>query len=185
MCELLLDALRCFVNTSPALHKSIDGTELEAESLEQVGLDCVGFPVERGQNAGEGPGRHTVRRLPGLQQVLGLDGAGPRRALEALVDGGRDGGVGEGGRGARDRAGAEAAGPGAAHVPGAGQRRRAVGRRAAGRLFRLVVFRGTAVLARLLAVGAGVCSFGVGGAFLFTKLGASVLEPNLRKKKHS
>ncbi len=157
------------------------------ESLEQVGLDCVGFPVERGQNAREGPGRHTVRRLPGLQQVLGLDGAGPRRALEALVDGGWDGGVGEGGRGARDRAGAEAAGPGAAHVPGAGQRRRAVGRRAAGRLFRLVVFRGTAVLARLLAgaVGAGVRSFGVGGALLFTKLGASVLEPNLRKKIHS
>jgi len=107
---------------SPALHVSLGASE-------QVRLEGgVGFSVEGGQDSGEGPG-HAVCRLPGLQDLLCLDGglghgrvggpqAGPAGSLQPLEHRGV-GGVNiavVGGRGAGAQAG------GAAHIPVGGAR---------------------------------------------------------------
>lgn len=84
---------------------------------EQVCLDGgVGFSVEGGQDSSKGPG-HTVRRLPGLQNLLSLDSglghgrvgrpqAGPAGRLQPLEDW-RAGGVSVAAIG-RSRTGAQA-----------------------------------------------------------------------------
>jgi len=174
-------------------------------SSEQVCLDGrVGLSVEGGQNPGERAGK-TVRRLPGLQDLLGLDRrlrhgqvgraqAGPAGRLQALQHRG-PGGIEVApvvvvvvvvvvvGRGrARAQAGR------AAHVPAgrAGQRGGAVRRGAAGGLLGLVVVGGGPPVAGLLPPGAsgargpgGAAGLGVGGALLLPELGAPVLEPHL------
>lgn len=115
---------------------------------EQVRLDGgVGFSVEGGQDAGEGPG-HTVRRLPGLQQLLSLGGrlghgrvrrtqAGPAGRLQPLENR-RAGGVGVTAVG-WSRAGAQAGR--AAHVSAgrAWQRGGAVRSGAAGGFFGFII----------------------------------------------
>lgn len=171
--------------------------ERQRESLEEVGLDCVWFPMKWRQNTRERAGRHTVCRLPGFQQVWGLRNAGgqtarsgpdarPRWGLETLMDRGWDGRVGEGGRRTRDRTGTEAARSRTAHVSRAGERRRAVGRRAARGLLRLIVLWWRTILSTFLTAGAASrCSgLGIGCTFLLAKFGPSVLEPNLRKKEN-
>lgn len=86
---------------------------------EQVRLDGrVGFSVEGGQDPGKGPS-HTVRRLPGLQNLLSLDGrlgngrvgrpqAGPAGRLQPLEN--RRAGAVSVATVGRSRAGAQAGG---------------------------------------------------------------------------
>lgn len=134
---------------------------------EQVCLDAgVGFSVEGGQDSGKGPA-HTVRRLPGLQDLLRLGGglghgrvggaqAGPAGRLQALEDR-RAGGVSVAAVSGR-RAGAQA-GWAAQVAPGrAGQGGRAVRRGAAGGLLGLVVVRRRPGLAALLPSGAAAAA---------------------------
>lgn len=165
---------------------------------EQVRLDGgVGFSVEGGQDSGKGPG-HTVRRLPGLQNLLSLDGrlghgrvgrpqAGPAGRLQPLENR-RAGGVSVAAVG-RSRAGAQAGRAAQVPVGRARQGRRAVRCGAAGGFFGLVVIGRRSQLAALLpsraaAAGAarvatGVVGFGVGCTLLLTKLGTPVLKPHL------
>ncbi|KAG7226039.1 hypothetical protein INR49_018649 [Caranx melampygus] len=115
---------------------------------EQVCLDgWVGFSVEGGQDSGKGPG-HTVRRLPGLQNLLSLGSrlshgrvgrpqAGPAGRLQTLEDG-RAGSVGVATVG-RSRTGAQAGRAAQVSVSRARQGGRAVGRGAAGGFFGLIV----------------------------------------------
>lgn len=117
---------------------------------EQVRLDAgVGFSVEGGQDSGKGPG-HTVRRLPGLQNLLSLGGrlshgrvgraeTGPAGRLQPLQNR-RAGGVDVAAVG-RSGAGAQAGGAAQVPVGRARQGGRAVGRGAAGGFFGLVVVR--------------------------------------------
>lgn len=113
--------------------------------------------MESGQDPGEGS-RHTVRGLPGFQQVRALWPAGgapgapradtwPAGVLDPLVHRG-GGGVDETGPRCGDGAGAEAA-TRAAHVSRAREGGRAVRRRAARGLLGLVVFGGSPSLALL------------------------------------
>lgn len=113
---------------------------------EQIRLDGgVGFSVEGGQDSGKGPG-HTVRRLPGLQNLLSLDGrlghsrvgwpqTGPAGWLQPLENR-RAGVVAAVGR---SRAGAQAGGAAQISIARARQGGRAVRCGAAGGLFRLII----------------------------------------------
>lgn len=150
--------------------------------------------MEGGQDPSE-RSTHTVRRLPGLQNLLSLDGGlghgrvgrtqgGPAGRLQPLEDRGA-GAVGVAAVGG-SRTGTQAGG--APQVP-AGRARegsRAVGGGAAGGVFGLVV-RGRPQVAVLLpsrvaaaAGGAGAGGLGVGRALLLPELCTPVLKPHLR-----
>ncbi len=74
------------------------------ESLEQVGLDCVGFPVEWNEDRtpAKGPDAILSAGCQAFSRSWVWTVLGHGELLRPLVDGGWDGGVGEGGRGARD-----------------------------------------------------------------------------------
>lgn len=166
---------------------------------EQVRLDGgVGFSVEWGQDSSKGPG-HTVRRLPGLQNLLSLDSrlgdgrvgrpqAGPAGRLQPLEHW-RAGGVCIAAVGG-SRAGAQACRAAQVSIGRARQGGRAVRRGAAGGLFGLIIIWWRSWFSALLpsrAAAAGAAcgatravSFGVGCTLLLTKLGTPVLKPHLQ-----
>lgn len=143
---------------------------------EEVCLNAVWFPMEGGEDAGEGS-RHSLGGLPGLQQLgrVGGTAAAPHPCPEGRLEG--LGGM-AGSQGCpRTGAGAEAA-AGAADGS-SGQGGRAVGSRAAVGFLGFVVF-GRGARLRLLPGAAGAAgTLGIGRTLLLAEFGSAVLEPHL------
>lgn len=171
---------------------------LPLSTSEQICLDGrIGFSVEGRQDSSKRPG-HTVRRLPGLQNLLSLNSrlghsrvgrpqAGPAGGLQPLEDRGA-GGVGVAAIGG-GRARAQAGGAPQVPIGRAGQGSGAVGCGAAGGLLGLVIIwrrscfsiflppRAVAAVATRVATRA--VGLGIGCPLLLAELGTPVLEPHL------